>query len=333
MEETGLFEIVVPAHWQHHVTEVGIHVFEDQSIEVGEEFQLWITPFENETSKKKLVKNLGHLKPVIMGEYDCRYFPKDKISKDGFVTKSWVTAIANDVIYFSFTFSGDSVSQPHAEYVAGKVDLVKRIFASFWLWAPEERDRRLTSYRFEMLLQGIGATGAILRRAVENHAFIEATCLLSNMIDCFLRLSIVLKLQIINGNDIIEREWIYQGMTDKKRSEKDIYKKALEVSILAREVYDDLFELYDHRNRVVHRFIISEITLVEVDNIMRDYFIIMKQCGQIMTGLEAEQLRLGVGMVITDEKDLGNKSAHLNFITGKIGNLDYLMNKDLTADE
>jgi hypothetical protein len=90
-------------------------------------------------------------------------------------------------------------------------------------------------------LQGIGTTNIILKRAFENNAFIEATCLLSNQIDSLLRISIVLQLQINNQNDTIEKEWIYQSKNDKKKSEKDVYKKSKELNIINDELYNELF--------------------------------------------------------------------------------------------
>ena len=132
-----------------------------------------------------------------------------------------------------------------------------------------------------------------------------------------------LKRQIENNTDQIETKWIYQGANDKIISEKDIYKKAKELEIINTETFNELYELYTDRNRVVHRFIISEIILAEVEVIAYKYYNIRERVKVIMDDIESEQLRLGVGMVTIDEKDPGNKSGFLNSGLAKIGKVDY----------
>ena len=132
---------------------------------------------------------------------------------------------------------------------------------------PAERiaEQIVTSHRFGAFLQGMSAINLLVKKAIENKAFFKATCLFGNQIDSLLRIGIILKQQIIDKNDVIGREWIYQSQNDKKKSEKDVYKKALAFGVITDYLYNDLFELYEDRNRVIHRFIISEITLAAVE--------------------------------------------------------------------
>lgn len=168
----------------------------------------------------------------------------------------------------------------------------------------------------------------LLKKAVDNKAYFEATCLLGNQIDSLLRISIVLKKQISNNNDTIEREWIYQGHNDKKKSEKNIYKAALTLGVISEELYKSLFELYEDRNRIIHRFVISEITLAEVEQIVYKYHFLREEIKTIVSGIEAEQLKLNVGMVTVNREDKGNKSQHLKNIFAKIGTLSYFLNEE-----
>jgi hypothetical protein len=326
IQEDGFFEITIPAHWEYELLDDTMHTFQDPEMPHDDMFFISIGEFENEEKKNKFAELISGLPQVTMGEYDCRTYP-DETDDEDIRTKPWTAIFGSYTIYFGISFANAPQDNIDQDDIDGKVDLVKRIISSFHIWPEDERERRITSFRFEMFLQGLGAANAILKRAIDNNAFIEGTCLISNLIDCLLRLSIVLKLQIDDANDTIGREWIYQGLDDKKKSEKDIYKKALALAIIPKDLYDDLFELYEDRNRVIHRFIISEITLTEVEEIMHDYLEIMKECAAIMDGLESEQVRLGVGITVTDEHNKGNKSPYVNFITGKIGNLDYLMDK------
>ncbi len=177
-----------------------------------------------------------------------------------------------------------------------------------------------------MFLQGVGATSLILNRAVENKAFIEATCIIANQIDALLRIGIILKNQIVNSNREIQTEWIYQGLSDKKKSEKEIYKKSLDLGVIDPTFLNDLYTLYDDRNRVIHRFIISEITLAEVEEIAYKYHIKAEALNKTIYDIEAEQIKLNVGMTtIGNGKENVN---HLDYIKGKIGKLNYFDDKD-----
>jgi hypothetical protein len=131
-----------------------------------------------------------------------------------------------------------------------------------------------------------------------------------------------------NDIKIILKEWIYQGKTDKKKSEKDVYKKAKELNIINDELYNELFILYEDRNRVIHRFIISEITMAEVEDISHKYYNIRERMKVIVDNLESEQIRLRVGMTTEDENDPGNKSHHMLATLAKIGSLDYFMGEN-----
>ena len=175
-----------------------------------------------------------------------------------------------------------------------------------------------------MFLQGFGATVFMLNKAVENHSFIEATCLLASQIDGLLRIGIVLQRQLDNNNSIIEKEWIYQGLKDKKKSEKDIYNKAKDLGVLDEELIKELYNLYEDRNRVIHRFIISEITVAEVEDIAYRYSKCSDKINSIIYDIESKQIELRVGMT----RQGTNEENHLEFIKGKIGKQNYFEKKD-----
>jgi hypothetical protein len=206
------------------------------------------------------------------------------------------------------------------------VETVQSILKEFKLIEDEKSIETINSYRFDLFLQGVGATDLILSKAIENKAFIEAVCLLANQIDALLRVGIVLQNQITNSNSEIEAEWIYQGLTDKKKSEKDIYKKAFELKIIDQSTFDELENLYNDRNRVIHRFIISEITLADVEEIAYKYYQKQQAINKIIYNLENKQIELNVGMTRVDN-DKQIDENHLDHIKGKIGKLNYFDNK------
>jgi hypothetical protein len=143
-----------------------------------------------------------------------------------------------------------------------------------------------------------------------------------------LRTGIILKKQILNHDSEIESEWIYQGISDKKKSEKEIYLKSKDLGIIDDCILTELMTLYEDRNRVVHRFIISEITLAEVEEIAYSYYKQQEKVYQIVYDLESEQIKLGLGM--TRRGGQAHSKDLMNSFKGKIGKLDYFDKKDLT---
>jgi len=328
IDDNGTFEIKVPVTWKYSLLDGYVHTFQEYEAWKADCFQLSIRKVKSLEEKNKFIDLLGYLPPTEINKIDYRSYEDNEGDEDSLVSKTWTTLIGDEILLFSFTYDKKPDKELDGKSLDEKLQIVYSIISSFDLLEEEERIRKLNSYRFEMFLQGIGATVVMLKKAIENKAFIEATCLLASQIDSLLRIAIVLKDQLINKNDKIEKEWIYQGLSDKKKSEKDIYKKAKELDIINAEIYDELFKLYEDRNRVIHRFIISEITLAEVENISYNYYEVREKIKKIVDDIESEQIRLNLGMTTTDEEDKGNKSDHLHFSMGKIGKLNYFDEKD-----
>ena len=317
VDDNGLFEMEIPISWKYYLHNEKVHTFEEYDKRKFGTFQisLWeikdkldIIRFKQSTSKRLHVK---------FGNHTCYCFPENSNGK--FVTKIWTSHIRNQIVIFTFT---DSLEPIDKTPISEKLKLVYRVISKFEIIKKEERESKLHSYRFSMFIDGVGATAAILNNAIQNRAFIEATCILANQIDALLRIGIVLKKQIINNNSEIEQEWIYQGSTDRRKSEKEIYKNAKELEIINEDIFDRLYELYEDRNRVVHRFIISEITLAEIEVIAYYYYKVREQINQIIYELESEQINLNVGMTRIGP-EIKNVKPYLEQIKWKIGKLDY----------
>jgi hypothetical protein len=325
IDPEGTFQMLIPPTWRYWVLEGRVHSFEDNETNHDDCFQLSVTPVTEE-ERRQLAEGLGYLPPTQAGDFDCRGHKDSR--RDGLVTKSWSTIYGYYHIYLTFTYKPHYKKEYRKTELENKLKVVFTTFSSFDMLPEEHRERLVTSHRFEVFLQGMGAASLLLGKAIENKAFFEATCLFGNQIDSLLRIAIVLKRQIINSNDLIEREWIYQGLTDKKKSEKDVYKKAFSLGIITDDLYKSLFDLYDDRNRVIHRFIISEITLAEVEQIAYNYYFLMEDIKIIVDDLEGDQLKLNVGMTTTNAKDPGNRSPNLTHILGKIGTISYFESKE-----
>jgi hypothetical protein len=322
VDENGIFDVHVPSTWKYSLKNEKVHTFQEYEIWKHDAFQISIQPHNEEANKRFQQICKGLESTEINGTLFYQY---PESGGDGFTTKSWTNLINDRVVLFTFTHSISPDEELDPKSIEEKLNEVKEIITSFKLIPTEDSEATLNSYRFEMFLKGVGATSYMLNKAVGNQAFIEATCLLASQIDGLLRTGIVLQNQINNNNSEIEKEWIYQGLTDRKKSEKDVYKKAKELGIINKDIFDELYKLYDDRNRVIHRFVISEITLAEVENISYTYYQMQQKINAIVYKIESKQIELGVGMTRSGTAD---DTEHIEYIKGKIGKQNYFEEKE-----
>jgi len=326
LDEKGTFEIIVPINWKYSLQKEKVHTFQDYEIWKSDTFQLSITNLETTEDENNFNFFLDSFGKIEKGKIDCYKLP-DNIGKE-FSIKSWVKRFDKKVALFTLTFSNKTDKTLDGLSIKKKVKIVKSIIESFKLIEESKSETELKYYRFKMFLHGIGATMDMLNNAVEHGAFIEATCIIANQIDALLRTGIILKQQILNRNSEIESEWIYQGIKDKKKSEKDIYRKSKELGIIDDVAHNELQSLYDDRNRVIHRFIISEITLAEVEEIAYSYYKQQEKINQIIYALESEQIKLNIGMTRTGTGTPEENNEILAQIKDKLAKLNYFDRKN-----
>lgn len=145
-------------------------------------------------------------------------------------------------------------------------------------------------------LRGVAASNEILQNAWKNGAFIECVCLESNQIDALLRIGLILKEQLKNENSEVNEKYLFQGESDSPISEKQIFQLAKEKGIIDEEIRVKLYSLYSRRNKVIHRYIISEITTRQVSEIALEYSKQKEGINAIIEKLEILQIELGIGM-------------------------------------
>ncbi len=148
-------------------------------------------------------------------------------------------------------------------------------------------------------MNGFVAANQLLSRAGQSGFFIEYVCLATSVIDAMLRVGLILQHQIKNQTNEIPDELLYQGEEDKIIPERETYRKALEWDIINDELFAQLKNLYNERNRVIHCYIISDITTKQVLDIGIQYEKIIPVISKEISKLEEKQIELGVGMTVT----------------------------------
>ena len=148
-------------------------------------------------------------------------------------------------------------------------------------------------------LNGVAGATELLSRASQNGFFIEAVCLSANIIDAQLRIGIILKHQIETKSREIHIEYLFQDEKGKKYSERDIFKISKEKKVINEDLFQKLSAIYDDRNRVIHRYIITEITTAEVLHIGIRYEKLLQEINNRIFEIEKEQVTLGIGMTVS----------------------------------
>ena len=160
----------------------------------------------------------------------------------------------------------------------------------------------MENQRLESFMNGFVAAIQLLNRAGNNGFLVEYVCLATSVIDAILRIGIILEYQLKNKTDEVPEKLLYMDERDRIISEREVYRKSLEQGILDEKLFHRLNELYQGRNRVIHRYIISDITTRELLDIGIQYENIIPAISKQIAILEERQVRLGVGMTVTGSK-------------------------------
>jgi cytosine/adenosine deaminase-related metal-dependent hydrolase len=151
---------------------------------------------------------------------------------------------------------------------------------------------------FGEFMAGFTAARELHSRAGTAGSFVECVCLGAALTDAMLRIGLVLREQLDNRSRDIPLELIVQGSHDKAIAEREIYRRALTESVIDDATFAQLQALYDKRNRVIHRYIISRITTAEVLDIAIEYERMIETLAKRTYDLEEQQIRDGVGITV-----------------------------------
>jgi hypothetical protein len=179
--------------------------------------------------------------------------------------------------------------------------------------------------KLDKFLGGVAAARELFQRAGEHGFFIEGVCLASNLIDAQLRIGIILKHQIETKSKEILVNFLQQS--GKTYTERAIYDIAKEKNVIDQLFFEKLNTLYEDRNRVIHRYIITDITTDQVLKIAIRYEELFKRVRERIFEIEEEQINLGVGMTVKGPAFKGPDAKEwLNEMTTKKHGTDFISN-------
>jgi len=182
-----------------------------------------------------------------------------------------------------------------------------------------------TEARIGQFMDGLVAAYELPQRAAQNGFFIEYICLAASIIDGHLRMGLIFEHQLETCSSELLEELLLQTDIDPIIPEREIYRRAAQKGVINDGLAVKLAELYTKRNRVVHRFLISELTTHEVLQIAAEFEQLLPTVSTAVGDLEARQVQLGIGMSRSGEmpglgRRLGEMSAkkHGNPLLAKL---------------
>jgi hypothetical protein len=177
-----------------------------------------------------------------------------------------------------------------------QLEKVKLALDSFMVIPQSDRELAANLDKHDNFLASLAASYDLLMNAYESESYIELVVILSNQIDAFLRLAIILKEQLEKETNDIEVKYLFQGVNEKGIAERIIYAKAHDLKIVDNETFTKLNDLYNLRNRVMHRYIISFLKTRDIVKLVYEYSIVNEKIRLILKSYEEIQFGKGFGI-------------------------------------
>lgn len=301
----GIFEIKIPLEW-HYKNEVA--GYENKSPFSFELFQNTQGAFQVSCYHKSEKEINPHL-PKSTFNTDKLKFIQTELPDPEFKILLWATVVED---YF---FMAKYVCQPtkrNLNVIKKQIKKVEDSLSTLMCLSPRRREFAINYDRFEKFNASLAASFDLKYKAIKNRSSIEFIIINANQIDAYLRLCIVHKFQILENTNLFKLDYLYQSENDRPIMEKKIYDKAKEMNILSDEQYNKLYRLYDLRNKVVHRYIITDIKTMELAEIAFEYESLCEAIRLILADIETEQFEKNVGYHGTKDPHREKDQNHVN---------------------
>lgn len=284
----GIFEIKIPLDWHYKNEVAGYENISPFSFELFQNTQGCFQISCYHESEQKINPNL----PKSNYNNNNLEFILTELPDPEFKILLWATVVED------YVFMAKYVCQPtklNLKIIKKQIEKVENSLTTLVCLSLDRRQFAISCDRFEKFNASLAASFDLKNKSIKNKSFIELIIINANQIDAYLRLCIVHKFQIIENSSLFKLEYLYQAKNDKPLMEKKIYDKAKEMNIISNEQLIKLYRLYDLRNKVVHRYIITDIKTREIRDIGYDYELLCEEIRLILVKIEDEQFEKKVG--------------------------------------
>ena len=282
-EPNGIFIMNIPIDWQYK--NVIVADFKDESPYSFEKYDNTIGCFQISCyplSERGINKN----QPVQKNNSIVSWLP-NRMDGEGFNIHVYYAQVDDQFCMAKYIYS--TKDQDNLT-IKSELKKVENVLDSFRLIPIKDRALASNLKKYDNFLGSLIASFDLWQKAFDNNSYIELVVITSNQIDAFLRLTIILYKQLEFETDDIEIEYLFQADEEKGFMERKIYSDAHKLGIIDDESNKELNDLYNHRNRVIHRYIISNIKTKEILKIAFDYSTIAEKVRMILKSYEEKTI-------------------------------------------
>lgn len=281
-EPNGIFLIQIPTEWQYLNP-----VVEGEEEKSPYSFQ----PYENANGCFQIsCYPLEEIAPKLACEYpngvsELRWRPS-RMDDSEFCVHMFYGASEDQALIGKYIHDA---SLDNEEKINEELRLVDKILKSVVIVPPEDRKLASDMEKFDRFQGALAASYDLLDNAIESDSFVEVIAVSANQIDAFLRLSIVIAIQLKNQADEVPIKYLFQAEDERGLIERKIYDDALKYNVINDNDHKELNSLYKLRNRVIHRYIISNIKTRDLPGIALRYVDACEKVRLILRDLENKQ--------------------------------------------
>lgn len=288
-EPNGLFVIKIPIEWQYKNIAVGIKEVSPFSFELYENA---CGAFQISCYSKNQKPIATKLKAQKSNSQNLDFL---KIKKDDgdFCLHYWYARAEDYLFMAKYVYLA---SKRNSKKIKLELDKVEKSLSTLELVSIDKREMALEFDKYEKFMASLCASFDLKNKALESKSPIELLVIIANQIDAYLRIAIVLKKQLSEKTNRIDTKLLYQSESDTPIMERKIYKQALELKIITQSVFEKLDFLYGERNKVIHRYIISEFKTRYLFEIVYQYEIVCEKVRLSLKKVEDLQFTKKIGL-------------------------------------
>lgn len=284
----GIFEIEIPLEWYYKNEVAGYKNESPFSFELHENncgcFQLSVY----HSSEKKINSHL----PKHNFNTSNLKFIESELPDNDFKIFIWATVVED---YFFMAKYICKQKDSNKKEIKDELKKVSKSLSTLRCLSEDRRNLAIGFDRYDKFNSALAASFDLKNQALKNKCFVQFIIITANQIDAYLRVCIVLRYQLQEKTSEFKIEYLFQDENDKPIMEKKIYDISREMNIINEEQCERLYNLYNLRNKVVHRYIITDIKTFELPEICLDYEELCEEIRLILREIELEQFQKKIG--------------------------------------
>lgn len=288
-EPQGRFVIKVPTEWQYKNVFFG---YEEKSPFSFELYENPVGAFQISCYSEK-EKPINKNVKIQKANHRNLDFIKARMDDDEFNMHLWYATVEDHMFMAKYIYDPNKENDPEIKVELKKVE---ECLATLEFLSEDNRILAISFDKYEKFMASLAASFDLKSKAIENKSLIEFVIITANQIDAYLRLSLVMIKQLDDKTNDIAIQLLYQGETDPPMMERKIYKEAKDHKIISEDVFNGLESLYKSRNKVVHRYVISEFKTRDLYQIAYEYEIICEEVRLVMRDIENRQFSERIGI-------------------------------------